>query len=329
MNMYTTICFIVWITTVFAVPTPFMEYAPDIGQTNVGGYGVNNEPHCHMEEKVVFENQCEPYTERTCWTQAKESCTAHPYENCTAVIETHVKRVCFDVDELMCDLEEVIHYQTLEETYQIQSCLTVKDRVCDTIYNIDRTTKDDYQCINVETPNCYMEEQVINDVTCTNSVEFNCKRNKGTRNDGYGSKGVVCSRKPTQDCYKVPRKIQVEVCETDVHKYCEKVSNIHPFPVEEQNCHFEPKKVCEIETKTRPKKAKKYSYTKDCSEQRREICDQCETKTIEPVCTSLDRLVCTYEPEESCVDIEKQFCHKVEIVTLEEVCDSKWETTYL
>merc|ERR1712112_294767 len=43
--------------------------------------------------------------------------------------------------------------------------------------------------------------------------------------------------------------------------------NIFPFPVEEQNCHFEPKKICELEMKTRPKKAKKYSYTKDCKEQ--------------------------------------------------------------
>merc|ERR1712179_688412 len=62
-----------------------------------------------------------------------------------------------------------------------------------------------------------------------------------------------------------------------------KFSNIFPFPVEEQNCHFEPKKICELEMKTRPKKAKKYSYTKDCEEQPREICDQCEKKTIQPV----------------------------------------------
>merc|ERR1719392_479919 len=101
------------------------------------------------------------------------------------------------------------------------------------------TTKDDYQCTNVETPNCcmeekiindvtctnsvefnckrdkstnvetpncYMEEKIINDVTCTNSVEFNCKRDKSTKNDGYGPKGVVCDRKPTQNCYNIPRK---------------------------------------------------------------------------------------------------------------------------
>merc|ERR1712096_554227 len=87
----------------------------------------------------------------------------------------------------------------------------------------------------------------INDVTCTNTVEFNCKREKTTKNDGYEQKDVVCTRTPKQDCYNIPRKIQVEVCKTDVHRYCEKFSNIFPFPVEKQNCHFEPKKICELE----------------------------------------------------------------------------------
>merc|ERR1711887_457688 len=205
----------------YPTPAPTQRYSPDIGQTNVGGYGVNKDPYCHMVEKVVFENQCEPYTETTCWTQNHEECAPKRYKNCTGVVETSVERVCFDVNELVCDLVEAIHYETLEETYQVQRCFTGKDRVCDTTYKIDMTTKDDYQCTNVETPNCYMEEKVINDVTCTNSVEFNCKRDKSTKNDGYGPKGVVCARMPTQSCYNIPRKIQVEVCKTDVHRYCE------------------------------------------------------------------------------------------------------------
>jgi len=314
---------------VYPTPAPTQGYNPDIGQTNVGVYGVNKDPYCHMVEKVVFENQCEPYKERTCYTQNKESCVTKAFKNCTGIIETNVERVCFDVNELVCDLVEAIHYETLEETYQVQRCFTGKDRVCDTTYKIDMTTKDDYQCTNVETPNCYMEEKVINDVTCTNSVEFNCKRDKSTKNDGYGPKGVVCDRKPTQNCYNIPRKIQVEVCKTDVHRYCEKFSNIFPFPVEEQNCHFEPKKICELEMKTRPKKAKKYSYTKDCKEQPREICDQCEKKKMQPMCDTLERLVCTYEPEETCNEVDKQYCHKVEKVVLEEVCDMKFDTRYL
>merc|ERR1719470_585578 len=194
------------------------EYSPDIGQTNVGGYGKNEDPYCHKVEKVVFENQCEAYTEKTCWTQNKEHCEGKMFKNCTRVIETNVERVCFNVNELVCSLVEAIHYETLEETYQVHT-----------------TTKDDYQCCNVETPNCFMEEKVINDVTCTNTVEFNCKREKTTKNDGYGQKAVVCTMTPKQDCYNIPRKIQVEVCKTDVHRYCEKFSNIFPFPVEEQN----------------------------------------------------------------------------------------------
>merc|ERR1712096_4800 len=42
---------------------------------------------------------------------------------------------------------------------------------------------------------------------------------------------TVSTRTPKQDCYNIPRKIQVEVCKTDVHRYCEKFSNIFPFPV--------------------------------------------------------------------------------------------------
>merc|ERR1719318_1355003 len=170
------------------------EYSPDIGQTNVGGYGTNKDPYCHKVEKVVFENQCEPYTEKTCWTQNKEHCEGKMFKNCTGVIETNVERVCFNVNELVCSLVEAIFYETLEETYQVQRCFTGKDRVCDTTYKVDTTTKDDYQCCNVETPNCFMEEKVINDVTCTNTVEFNCMREKTTKNDGYGQKEVVCTR---------------------------------------------------------------------------------------------------------------------------------------
>ena len=122
----------------------------------------------------------------------------------------------------------------------------------------------------------------------------------------------------------------MEVCKTDVHRYCEKFSNIFPFPVEEQNCHFEPKKICELEAKTRPKKAKKYSYTKDCEKVARKICDQCEKKFLEPTCIYEQRLECTYKPfQPTCTKVTKEYCHKVEKVVVEEVCDMKFDSTYL
>merc|ERR1712112_472353 len=82
----------------YPTPAPVQGYNPDIGQYNVGGYGVNKDPYCHMVEKVVFENQCEPYTETTRWTQNQEECQEKLYKNCTGVIETNIERVCFDVN---------------------------------------------------------------------------------------------------------------------------------------------------------------------------------------------------------------------------------------
>merc|ERR1711970_1473572 len=114
----------------YPTPSPVQPYNPNIGQTNVGGYGVNKDPYCHKVEKVVFKNKCEPYVEKTCWTTNKEKCDTVQFKNCTGVIETNVERVCFNVNELVCSLVEAVHYETLEETYQVQRCFTGKDRVC-------------------------------------------------------------------------------------------------------------------------------------------------------------------------------------------------------
>merc|ERR1712183_310524 len=80
----------------YPTPSPVQDYNPDIGQTNVGGYGVNKDPYCHKVEKVIFENKCEPYTEETCQPEL--------FKNCTGVIETNIERVCFNVNELVCNL---------------------------------------------------------------------------------------------------------------------------------------------------------------------------------------------------------------------------------
>merc|ERR1712096_57281 len=75
----------------YPTPSPVQDYNPDIGQTNVGGYGVNKDPYCHKVEKVIFKNKCEPYKEKTCWTQNEEICSPVMYKNCTGVIETNIE----------------------------------------------------------------------------------------------------------------------------------------------------------------------------------------------------------------------------------------------
>jgi len=285
--------------------------------------GVEN---CHKVEKVEFREECEPYKEETCYTQNMEQCDVEEVKNCTTVIETEMEKACFSVKELMCSLEEIVHQQVVEETYQVMRCFTATDRVCDTTYHIDYLDKDDYQCLSVEAPNCYQQEQTIVDVTCTDTIEFQC--DKQIKNE-YGEKEVVCARFPKKECYDVPRKVLVEVCDRDVYDYCEKFTNTVPLPIEGQNCHFEPRKICEVEEKSRPKQAKMYSYTKDCKKVDRTVCSQVERKVIQPVCVNEERLKCSYEPEVKCEEEYKVYCHEVEHVVVEDVCDKKFKTDYI
>ena len=124
-------------------------------------------------------------------------------------------------------------------------------------------------------------------------------------------------------------QVQVEVCEPEYKRYCDKLTKDVPFPVERQNCHFERKKICQLVPKTKPKKAKVYSYTEDCKQVPREICDQCETKTLAPACLREERLTCKYTPKTECKVEAKQYCYKAEVTEMKEVCDDKLATNYL
>jgi len=277
-----------------------------------------------MEEKTVFVDKCEEYTEKTCVTQNIEDCKEVEHKNCTGTVETKVDRVCFNVNELVCSLKESIDYDTIAEEYLRQKCTVVKDRVCDTTYDIDVSQRDDFQCCDVESLFCEdPKEVVIKDVTCKHTFDFDCSKEKKT--DGSYGKEMVCRKTPKDPCYETPRTIRKEVCSQQTRQFCQKFTNPAPHPVEKQNCHFEPKKMCELETNTRYKKAKRYSYTPQCHPVPREICDQTEVNTVAPVCVTEKRLDCDYVPKKRCMDEQKKYCWKVEQKVQEEVCDKKFD----
>ena len=100
----------------------------------------------------------------------------------------------------------------LEENFHVQSCYTTKDRVCDTVHEIDTTTKDDLQCVELESPNCHMEDKILVDKVCTDTVEFECSPDKKLDNAGYGIKDTVCREIPKHDCYDSPRTVRLIPC---------------------------------------------------------------------------------------------------------------------
>merc|ERR1719427_2115717 len=131
---------------------------------------------------------------------------------------------------------------------------------------------------------------------------------------------VKCEKVPTKKCYDTPRKVKEEICKPQHSRFCEKFTNEFPVPEQKQNCHTEPMKRCELEVRSRPKKAKKnvyhkdckpetmkrcelevrsrpkkakkYVYHKDCKPVTRKVCDTCEKKTLSPVCDKIHKQVC-------------------------------------
>merc|ERR1712226_660738 len=106
----------------------------------------------------------------------------------------------------------------------------------------------------------------------------------------------VCTKEPEEKCYETPRTIRKSVCKPQTNRHCEKFSNTALRPVEKQNCHFENKNKCELEEKLRPRKAKRYSYHKDCKKVPREICDMVERKRVAPNCVTEYRPKCEFVP---------------------------------
>merc|ERR1712137_1287679 len=115
--------------------------------------------------KAANKDDCHP-VEKTCFTQQKELCKDVFEKNCTAVIDEYEERECFDVTELICQLGENVQYEMVDETYTVQRCTKVSDRICDTVYDLSITTKDDFQCVDIDYQYCWDEEKIVKDRTC-------------------------------------------------------------------------------------------------------------------------------------------------------------------
>merc|ERR1712002_618682 len=287
-------------------------------------YKAGDHRDCHFVDKIVYKDECIPYVEKTCRTHQEEECHEVMDKKCKTEVDDHVDRECFDVTELLCQLVESIDYELIQDTYTVQRCSRTTDRICDTVYDLSSNTQDDFQCVKVESPDCHVEEKIIKDRTCIYSVDFECGKLKAY--DGKHS--VQCDKVPTKKCYDTPRKIREEVCKPKMDKVCEKLTNEFPVPEEKQNCHSEFMKQCELEERQRPKKARKFSYHKECKPVKRQVCDNAQKKKLKVNCEKEPRSVCTYEPKEKCKEEHKKYCFKSEAKLHEKVCVPEKKSNY-
>merc|ERR1712203_1211516 len=205
------------------------------------------------------------------YTQQEEHCEDVYEKNCTAVIDEFEERECFEVTELQSHLSESIEYEVVQEQYTILRCTRTSDRVCDTVYDLAVSTRDDFQCVDVEHQYCWDEEKIIKDRTCIFSVDFECGKSKPK--DGKGS--VDCDKVPTKKCYDTPRKIREEVCNPRVSKYCEKKKLRATCDKVQRNvCSYKPKEKCVDEKKQYCFKSEAMLHEKVCLSEKKVIIDE-------------------------------------------------------
>merc|ERR1711887_69407 len=143
------------------------------------------------------------------------------------------------------------------------------ERLCDTSYVIGQTTRDDFQCTDLETTVCQDKIVTIQDVTCKDTFDFDCKKKKAAElgMEGYGM-FTSCEKIPRRRCYETPRQVRTEVCQPDHSRFCEtcEVKEVVPR--------------CEQESRLT------YTYVakEKCMEKAEQYCYKQEVKTQVEVC---------------------------------------------
>jgi len=274
-------------------------------------------PGCHIEEKTIIEEKCEDYIEKTCITRNERECKQVTYEFCDLAYELAVEKLCFKVDEQICIIQDEHLRGGSEDPYDlviVGECLESGEIVCDKKFNVESTIKNEHQCADVRQPKCAVHEEVVTDVTCVDSFEFECQA-------GAYHGQAVCKRHPTRNCSNSNRKVNVDYCEMGVVNSCLSFPKKVYSPVgKEVNCRTVPK--------PDPSFYGIPCYTKYCIEKSRNICDQYEIENVKPMCRFTNRQVCSYVPKDQCSEKKKQFCTNVERVVSKQVCDGNFIFNY-
>merc|ERR1712135_245497 len=305
------------------------------------GYGPKHKKKCETYYDYEYTQKCINYKDKVCYTKYQEHCSDVTKNNCKGLIKSEQVRKCTDVTELLCGLAETVEYEMATASFSVQKCHKVKERVCDTVYEPEVKSKDDYQCINVKTYKCTQSEKTMLDKTCRYVTKHNCETYEpksygsdySSGDDSYNAYGEEvmepkCTTKQEIKCYETPRTVPTMECKDDYEKVCKKFPENVPYAAEKQACHDEEKKVCELEERQQPKQIEKFVYKKVCKKVPRQICSSADVKQLVPSCSPATFKNCRYEPKEECEDVPKNFCYQVPKKIKKQRCYNEYETQY-
>ena len=312
---------------------------------------------CFPRYETKYKKKCEKYEEKHCYTKHEEACDYVTFQNCALVPKETHERKCETVNEQICHLKKTYESRQVIDYVPKQKCHRSTKRLCDTVWQFDHATRDDFLCKEITKPKCVDEWKVLYDKTCKTTVRFDCNMsNMRVTSSGYGDwalnpmqqvrrykngaygnnpynpykqlENFKCRRIPFQRCYQSPRRVKIHKCEEVKEHKCQKVTNKSPRPVQRQNCHEEPYEECEVEKQHQVKMAQVPKYTEECKGVPREICDNQGTTTLEVKCVDEMKPVCQWKiGEEQCENVPKEHCYQVPYQAKTTDCQENYHET--
>merc|ERR1711980_35734 len=147
--------------------------------------------HCKQVKKSVWEDVCEPFIEKKCYTSVHQQCHPVPSPDCKAVVDDIKDHKCLHVEDVVCDIDEHVHTKEVHDKYVREHCHEGKETVCDVVHDVTVKTDHHVDCLEVKSVECWEEKKVVNEKKCIFSWEFDCPKH----HDEHGHKEHKCHKR--------------------------------------------------------------------------------------------------------------------------------------
>ena len=312
---------------------------------------------CFSRFEIRYKNKCENYDEENCYTKHEETCENKAFRNCGLVPKETHERKCQPVNEQVCHLKKTYKTEQVVDYTPKQKCHKTTKRLCDTIWQFDHSTRNDFLCKQVAKPKCTEEWTILYDKTCQSTYRFECGQkgpysgygdwalnslqqvqrhpndqlnqfNTEIKNDNRANhfEKFKCRKIPKNRCYKTSRRVKIHKCEQIQQRQCEKVTNPNPRPVQHQSCHDEPYEECEVEKQHQLKMVQVPVYTEDCKIVPRQLCDNQGETTLKVKCVNESKPICKWRPKKvECHKTPRQHCYTIPYQEKTTDCDEHYQ----
>ena len=120
-----------------------------------------------------------------------------------------------------------------------------------------------------------------------------------------------CKKIPIEECQETPRTRHIQKCEQRSERKCQKVTNLNPRPVQEQQCKDQPKEDCEVVDQHQPVDVDIPWYDVECNDVPKVQCTNLEKTKLEVKCSQEPRPICNFYPKDNdCKVIPTKYCYQ-------------------